>query len=1009
MTDTLQTEIGTAAAPSELRAGVLVVERTGRGAVAAYTHGFCSHLSVSGPPVYLLTPKRDEQPAVSGCPEYLVAPWLRDTSRHKRGAVAWLRRALLEVVNMFVLLWTIRRLRVNVVVWESSAPRRLDPLTVRLLHLGSRRVVWVAHELAPQGRHASYLRIGIGVLAGGLLLLFGNYVGLGFLPDGLELALRVGGFYGSCIGLWMTVRWWFSERGGTWPLFVRKLYSRVDVLITFSEADAATVVNDTRARRAQGLKLPGDEVEIADKVRVVPYGDLSYLVDVQADAAACRRRLGLPLRSTVLLGITDSRDGGAEDLLDALALVAAHGVEVDAVVVNPGERGGAAELMGKAATRGLSVTAYDADPFSPDSDVFFEAADAVVLPDRVGTPTPLVLLAFAHGRPVAVTDASGGAEVVHHGSDGEVARVGDPSSLANAVTALVTPRRRLQQRQYDLAQGNERHAWDDIVARYLPVLNVGDVATGRQITTKSSNVVAAMLWIGVLFVALAATMNALSTKGFVVTNLPLIAAIAVPAAAVFLLATTIEVKIFTSLAFILVGDLVRRFVYPLPIQLVWSLAMWATVLHILIQPPPVRLRLKKTHLVHMLIILYVGWALAQVFNPNVAGVGLAGWRQFRIYVEPAFFYGCLLVYLQDRRSVRRLINWFMTLGFFALIWGTKIAIAGYFSFEKDYFNTTAARSLVTESRNVGTMLTPSSWSMWCAAIFVIALAGLLERGAFKRRWLLLPVLPLAALNTVSSGNRIALAVMAVAVPVVLFIGLGSGRTRLRALIVMALMAFAAVMLWNWIPETGGSRVGLQSKNPLAATRQKLGSIKNPKADQASIDDRLEQGTNTVNAVLRHPIGGGMGILNIANFSSALGGGQAQAGSLLGGGVNTSEARAYNVVPVKAGDYFYVNLVAEVGIPGLIVMCCLLIITWVKAIIVFMAARTPFFRVLSVAAVAWFMGNIVNSITNGAMFMIQTSAVFFMFVALTFVMPAIEDQELGPADPELGRAELAPVT
>lgn len=85
MTDTLQTEIGAAAAPSELRAGVLVVERTGRGAVAAYTHGFCSHLSVSGPPVYLLTPKRDEQPAVSGCPEYLVAPWLRDTSRHKRG------------------------------------------------------------------------------------------------------------------------------------------------------------------------------------------------------------------------------------------------------------------------------------------------------------------------------------------------------------------------------------------------------------------------------------------------------------------------------------------------------------------------------------------------------------------------------------------------------------------------------------------------------------------------------------------------------------------------------------------------------------------------------------------------------------------------------------------------------------------------------------------------------------------------------------------------------------
>lgn len=149
----------------------------------------------------------------------------------------------------------------------------------------------------------------------------------------------------------------------------------------------------------------------------------------------------------------------------------------------------------------------------------------------------------------------------------------------------------------------------------------------------------------------------------------------------------------------------------------------------------------------------------------------------------------------------------------------------------------------------------------------------------------------------------------------------------------------------------------------------------------------------------------MGILNIANFTSALGGGSAQTGSLLGAGDNTSEARAYNVIPVKAGDYFYVNLVAEVGIPGLILMICLQIITFVYAVLTFLRVRTPYFRVLALASVAWFAGNIVNGITNGAMFVIQTSGIFFLFVALTFVMPAIEEKELGPVEPELRRADL----
>jgi len=974
MTATLERDAVAAPGANRQRTGVLIVERTGRGALAAYAHSLCSHLAASGLDTYLLTPKRDEQPPVAGCPEYSVGTWLRDTTGRALPV-----RAFVEVVNLLALVYGVWRLRLNIVVWQSASPRRLDALTVRILHALHRRVVWTAHDLLPERKPLSYGQIGAPMLAAGLLVLWHPYLGVRFLPGALSVLLQVAGFFAACAGAWLLFRWFTVERG-SWAMYVRKLYRRVDELVVLTDSDAETL------RR----NLPQSE-----RVRVIPFGSLAFFVEGREDTPESRRHLGLPLRGNVALAVCEPDDPGVADLVGAVASIRARGDDIELVVLNPAATGGADRIAAAFAAAGVAsgVSCLDADPFTPESGVYFEASDVVVLPQHKLAPHGLPMLALAYARPTVVTDTGGLATSVSSGTSGEISRSGDAASLAAAVSTVLFPRRRLRQRQYELTQrGAEQGSWHDVVSRYMPLLALRDTGTGRRVSTSSTNRAQTAIWVTVIWVTLSLAVTSVA-KGLQVTNFALIGAIALPMAVAFFFTTSFEVKVLTSMTFILCGELFRRIAFPLPVQLVWSLSMYAALLHMIMQPPAVKLRLKGTRLFNACVLLFGGLCIAQVFNPNVTGVETESLRSLRTYLEPLLFYGVLLVYLQDRKSVRRMMNLYMVLGFLALLYGAKIAMVGYFGFERTYFQTIGAKILIGESRNVGTMVGAGNWGMWSASLFLLALGGILERRAFKHKAWLYLMLPLAAINAVSSGNRIALAVMAASVPVVLAAGMGfGGNVRVRAVLAMMLMGALAIVTWYWIPEEQGSRVGLNSKSPIAATRQKFGSLKNPKADRSSTTMRLEEGGTTLKALMHHPIGGGMGVLSISNFAAAFGSGAGAGGSLLGSGSGTDEARAHNKVPVKAGDYFYVNVVAELGVPGLIVMLALLLVALANSMVAYVRLRDPYYKVIALASTAWMVGNLVNGITNAAFYTIHTAGLFYLMVTLNWVMMAIEERE-----------------
>lgn len=79
------------------------------------------------------------------------------------------------------------------------------------------------------------------------------------------------------------------------------------------------------------------------------------------------------------------------------------------------------------------------DRYLPESEIslWFAAADVVVAPHRSATQSGCVPLAFAHDRPVVVSDVGGLAEAVVEGASGFVVPPADPLALAGALQRVL--------------------------------------------------------------------------------------------------------------------------------------------------------------------------------------------------------------------------------------------------------------------------------------------------------------------------------------------------------------------------------------------------------------------------------------------------------------------------------------------------------------------------------------------------------------------------------------------
>ena len=174
------------------------------------------------------------------------------------------------------------------------------------------------------------------------------------------------------------------------------------------------------------------------------------------EVAAERRRLGEP--ELLLLSYGAIRPYKGIDLaLEALARVRRN----VRLVVAGKFWAGKGELIRQAARLGDRVELRDGYVSNEETALLFGASDAALLTYRSATQSGVVALAFAHERPVLVTDVGGLRAAVRDGHDGLVVPSLRPARIAEAIERLAREHLRLRD---GVREGQGRYSFDRYVS-----------------------------------------------------------------------------------------------------------------------------------------------------------------------------------------------------------------------------------------------------------------------------------------------------------------------------------------------------------------------------------------------------------------------------------------------------------------------------------------------------------------------------------------------------------------
>lgn len=170
------------------------------------------------------------------------------------------------------------------------------------------------------------------------------------------------------------------------------------------------------------------------------------------DVAAERRRLGDPDLLMLCFGAIRPYKG-VDLALEALAHVRGN----VRLVVAGKFWSGKSELIRKAARLGDRVELRDRYVSNEETAVLFNACDAALLTYRSASQSGVVALAFAHERPVLVTDVGGLRAAVRDGRDGLVVPSPSPVRIAEAIERLAGDHLRLRE---GVREGQERYSFE---------------------------------------------------------------------------------------------------------------------------------------------------------------------------------------------------------------------------------------------------------------------------------------------------------------------------------------------------------------------------------------------------------------------------------------------------------------------------------------------------------------------------------------------------------------------
>ena len=241
-----------------------------------------------------------------------------------------------------------------------------------------------------------------------------------------------------------------------------RIYQRVDKLIV----------------HAENIKKEIMELFNIDKnkIYVVPHGSNELFVNHQnLSKKAARQLLGIPLEKRVILffGLI-RRYKGLEYLVEAFQEVKKSVGNVMLLIA--GQICGEPEalryysnLIGQLACRDDVMCINDYIPLEKVKN-YFSAADVVVLPYVRASQSGVLLLAYAAGRPVIVTDTGGLSEVVESGRSGYVIPPKDVKALVCAITEIMQEPTLLEKMgTYAKYLAETTYSWKSVTLRTMDV------------------------------------------------------------------------------------------------------------------------------------------------------------------------------------------------------------------------------------------------------------------------------------------------------------------------------------------------------------------------------------------------------------------------------------------------------------------------------------------------------------------------------------------------------------
>ncbi len=252
------------------------------------------------------------------------------------------------------------------------------------------------------------------------------------------------------------------------------------VLGSYYRAFDRVVVHSERGRNF----LSGTLGVKRERLAVIPHGDYGFFAtDPKLTREEALRRLGLRQEQFwfLIFGRIDSHKG-IDLALRAMAASDGRFPALDGaglIIAGNPKRGGLEEYTSLIAGQSLGDRVKLIPGHVPVEDVqlYFRAADAVVLPYRESSTSGIAHLAMGFDLPVVATNVGGMADVIEDGVTGLMVPPGDEPALRTAMARLAGD----QEIRHRFSQGwtaaRERHSWKAIA---LQTRDIYGLITGND-------------------------------------------------------------------------------------------------------------------------------------------------------------------------------------------------------------------------------------------------------------------------------------------------------------------------------------------------------------------------------------------------------------------------------------------------------------------------------------------------------------------------------------------------